>query len=127
MGKIAEEIKDKNLTHMKYMLEREVIIRSFKHILNQYLKNCPSDDLLGETVSHLFNIFFAPKEFIKRLDEGSIKFKRHSLKQIAEETIIKNIYQKIEVLAGTSKPLGDIRDETPSKKRKDKKKNKGEN
>lgn len=44
LGKIADEIKEKNLTHLKYMLEREVIIRSFKHLLNQYLKNCPSDD-----------------------------------------------------------------------------------
>ena len=111
---------------MKYMLEREVIIRSFKHLLNQYLKNCPSDDQLSEVVSHLFNIFFAPKDFIKRLDDGSVKFKKNSLKQLAEETIVKNINQKIEVLAGTAKVNPESRDETPSKKqRKEKRKNKG--
>jgi protein TIF31 len=35
LGYIAEQIKDKNLTQMKYMVEREVVLRSIKHILNK--------------------------------------------------------------------------------------------
>ena len=124
LGKVAEEIKDKNLTHMKFMLEREVIIRCLKHLINNYIKNCPSDDLLGDVVSHLLNIFFAPRDFIKRLDDGQIKLQRNTLKQLAEETLVKNINQKIEILQGTAKLNTENRDETPSKKKKDKKKNK---
>lgn len=70
LGRVADEIKDKNLTHMKFMLEREVVIRCLKHLINKYIKDCPSNDLYGDVVSHLFNIFLAPKDFIKRLDDG---------------------------------------------------------
>ena len=44
LGRIAEEIKDKNLTHLKFLLEREVIMRTMKHLLNKYLRECPSAD-----------------------------------------------------------------------------------
>jgi len=85
LGKVADEIKEKNLTHMKYLVEREVIIRCFKHLMNKYLKNCESDENIASVVSHLFNIFFAPKDFIKKLDDGSVTFQSESLKKIADQ------------------------------------------
>lgn len=69
LGLIADKIKDKNMNQMKHMLEREVIVRCVKHLLNKYIRECESEELLGATVSHVLNCLLAPKEFIKRMDE----------------------------------------------------------
>jgi hypothetical protein len=60
------------------MLEREVVLRSLKHILNKYIKDCESNELLGATCSHILNCLLAPKEFIKRLDDGSVAYRQNS-------------------------------------------------
>ena len=41
LGRLADQIKDKNLTFVKYLLEREVVLRVMKHLMNKYLRDCP--------------------------------------------------------------------------------------
>lgn len=69
---------------MQYMIEREVIIRSIKHILNQYIRENESDELLGALISHIFNCLLAPKDFLKKLDDGGITYKPVTLQELSE-------------------------------------------
>lgn len=96
LGRIAEEIKDKNLTHMKFLLEREVIMRTMKHLLNKYLRECPSADMMADTVSHVLNCLLAPKDFQKKMDDGIVKPEQRSLKQLAELHFVKSAGDKPE-------------------------------
>jgi protein TIF31 len=85
LGYIAEQIKEKNLCQMQYMIEREVIIRCIKHILNQYIRENESDELLGALISHIFNCLLAPKDFLKKLDDGEITYKPVTLQEMCEK------------------------------------------
>ena len=80
---------------MKNILEREVVVRSLKHIINKYLRDCESEELLAATISHLLNCLLAPKEFIKKMDEGLIKFEGHTIRTIADMHLLENM-QKLE-------------------------------
>jgi len=71
LGAVADELKDKELNHIKTMLEREVVFRSAKHIFNEHIRES-SDTYLSSTISHLFNILLAPTPFINILNEGKI-------------------------------------------------------
>jgi hypothetical protein len=62
------------------MLEREVVIRCVKHILNQYIRDNESSELLGAMISHILNCLLAPKEMIKKLDEGQLKYQPITIK-----------------------------------------------
>ena len=70
---------------MQYILEREVVIRSIKHILNKFIRENESDELLGSLIAHVFNCLFAPKDFIKKLDEGDIFFKPVTLQELSKD------------------------------------------
>lgn len=83
LGHVANEIKEKNLSQMHYMIEREVIIRCVKHILNQYIRENESDELLGALISHIFNCLLAPKDFIKKMDDGAISYKPVTLNDLS--------------------------------------------
>jgi len=63
LGYVAEVIKDKDLAHMKTIFEREVIVRCAKHLLNKYVRECESPELLSAIISHFFNCLLAPREF----------------------------------------------------------------
>lgn len=67
------------------MVEREVIIRSVKHILNQHVRENISDELLGALISHIFNCLFAPKDFIKKMDDGVVKYQAMTLNHLSQE------------------------------------------
>ena len=67
LGKIAELVKDKDLYHIKLLLEREVVFRCFKHILNEEMR-LSSDTYLSSVISHMFNILLAPFPFIELMD-----------------------------------------------------------
>lgn len=69
-------------------MEREVVIRCMKHILNKYVRQCESDELISTVVSHILNCLLAPKEFLKRLDDGQIKNEPFTIKNIADFNII---------------------------------------
>lgn len=88
---VADRVKDQNLAHMQFMLEKEVVVRCIKHILNKYIRECESEELLGATVSHFLNCLLAPKEFIKRLDEKQISYSYSNLNQEAEINLLQNI------------------------------------
>lgn len=62
------------MNQAKYQLEREVLIRCLKHILNQLIRDFPSDELLGDLLCHLFNCLFAPTCLQEKLDDGSITY-----------------------------------------------------
>jgi hypothetical protein len=66
-------VKDKDLYHIQHILEKEVVFRSFKHILNESMRGC-SDTYLSSVISHLFNILFAPFPFIQLLNEGKVVY-----------------------------------------------------
>jgi hypothetical protein len=74
LGYIAEQIEGKNMSQAKLLLEREVLIRCMKHILNQLVRDYPSDELLADLLCHVFNCLLAPSDFIAKLDDGSITF-----------------------------------------------------
>ena len=38
-------------------------------------------------ISHIFNCLLAPKEFIKKLDEGGLNFEAMTVKKIADKHI----------------------------------------
>ena len=98
---------------MKYMLEREVIIRCIKHILNQYIRDNESDELLSTLISHIFNCLLAPKDFLKKLDDGVVKYTPVTLNDLSKEN-------KPEEKKGDAP----VEDQKLSKKEKKKQKNK---
>ena len=61
--------------HLKVSLEREVVMRSAKHVINRLLKEDKgeSDLFLANVVTHLLNCLLAPNEFLTRLDQGRLK------------------------------------------------------
>lgn len=73
LGAVSKELNEKELNHLKTMLEREVVFRSAKHIFNEHLRDC-SDTYLSSVISHLFNILLAPFPFIEQLNEGKIEY-----------------------------------------------------
>ena len=70
---------------MQYMLEREVVLRSLKHIVSKYIRDCNSSELTASLVSHILNCILAPKDFLKRMDDGVIVYEKKTLKDAAGE------------------------------------------
>lgn len=58
---------------LKALIEREVIIRCIKHILNQRIRDCCSEELISSVIAHFFNCLLAPNDFVKRMDDGTVK------------------------------------------------------
>lgn len=52
--------------HLKTLLEKEIVLRSAKHVFNRILKEekGESDLFLADMVSHLLNCLFAPHDFL---------------------------------------------------------------
>lgn len=59
IGEVEKVVADKELSHLKTLLEREAIVRSVKHLFNEYLRETP-DSHISSVLSHLFNLLFAP-------------------------------------------------------------------
>lgn len=120
LGYIADQIKDKNNhNQMKYMLEREVVIRSFKHILNKYIRECESDELISSVIAHLLNCLLAPKDFIKKLDDGTVKCEPKTLEETAMETLnLLGDLDKLENSEGQEKQKMSKREKLRQKKAK---------
>ena len=99
---------------MKFMVEREVIVRCMKHIVNKYISDCESEDLLSSLIAHLLNCLFAPRDFIKKMDEGQIECKPLSIREIADKDLLENI----EKLEAPEKVEEDLEKQNMSKKEK---------
>ena len=61
--------------HVKTLLEREIFLRSAKHVINRILKEGKgeSDLHLAQTVSHCLNCILAPLPFIQAMNSGKLK------------------------------------------------------
>ena len=81
LGYLAEQVKDKNMSHTRFMLEREVVARCVKHILNLYIRDFHSEEQLSALICHVFNCLFAPNELRERLDDGSIHYIPSSMQE----------------------------------------------
>lgn len=73
LGVVADQLKDKELNHLKLLLEKEAILRSAKHIFNEYLRDTP-DTYLSSVIAHLFNILLAPFPLLDLLNEDIIQY-----------------------------------------------------
>ena len=87
LGYIAEQIESKNMAQAKYQLEREVVLRCLKHILNQYIRDFPSDELLADLLCHVFNCLFAPTDLVSKLDDGSITFQPETMQGLCGPSV----------------------------------------
>lgn len=108
------------------MIEREVIIRSIKHILNQYIRENESDELLASLISHVFNCLLAPKDFIKKLDDGVISYKPVTLKELSEENKPAEKVQDSALVASESEQKLSKKEKKKQKKEGKKEENKDE-
>jgi hypothetical protein len=73
IGQVHKTIADKELFHLKTLLEREALVRSVKHLFNEKLRNTP-DSHVSKVLAHLFNILLAPLPLVEKLDSGAIAF-----------------------------------------------------
>lgn len=78
LGAVANELRDKELNHLKILIEREVIFRSAKHLINEHIRDS-SDTYLSSVISHLLNLVLAPFPFLAALNEGRITFEDHTI------------------------------------------------
>ena len=62
--------------HIRALLEREIYLRSIKHVFNRILReeSGETDLMLSNVVCHILNCILAPSPMISALDEDKIKF-----------------------------------------------------
>jgi len=67
--------------HLKHMFERDIFLRSLKHVFNRIIRDeCGGTDLLlSNVVCHLLNCVLAPSAMIQALNNGDIKFEDDSV------------------------------------------------
>jgi hypothetical protein len=58
---------------LKTFLEREVIVRSVKHLFNEKLRDTP-DSYISKVLAHLFNILLSPLPLVEKMDSGAISY-----------------------------------------------------
>lgn len=73
IGTVAELVADKELNHLKTLLERESVVRSIKHIFNEYLRET-SDTHVSAVLSHLFNLILAPFPLLEKLEKNELSY-----------------------------------------------------
>jgi hypothetical protein len=81
LGAVANELKDKELNHLKTLIEREVVFRAAKHIFNEYIRESP-DTYLSSTISHLLNLLLAPTPLLQKLNDGSITYQDKTIQSL---------------------------------------------
>ena len=61
--------------HVKVLLEREIYLRSAKHVINKIIKEerGETDLHLATTVAHCLNCMVAPLPFIQAMNSGKLK------------------------------------------------------
>lgn len=69
LGYVGEKLKDQELNHIKIMLEKEVVLRSAKHIFNDHIRQS-NDTYLSSVISHLLNLILAPFPLLELMNDG---------------------------------------------------------
>lgn len=61
--------------HVKALLERDIFVRSAKHVVNRIIKEekGESDLHLSQVISHCLNCLLAPHPFIQSMNTGKVK------------------------------------------------------
>lgn len=79
-GELSEEEKtliqlQGEFKHLKNMIEKEITVRSAKHVFNRLLKEESGDTDLytSQVVSHLLNCLLAPTPFLHYMNSGQLK------------------------------------------------------
>ena len=67
-----------------------------KGIINKYIRECESDELISSVIAHIFNCLLAPKDFIKKLDDGTVKCEPKTLQEEAMEKLSDLVDDKAE-------------------------------
>ena len=75
IGEVAKLVADKELAHLKTLLEREALVRSIKHLFNEQLRETPETHI-SSVLAHLYNLVLAPFPLLEKLEDGSIKYPR---------------------------------------------------
>lgn len=104
LGEVAEQLKDKELNHLKTLIEREVVFRSAKHIFNEHIRDSP-DTYLSSTISHLFNLLVAPFPLLSKLNDGTITYQDNTI-----QALIRPVAKESE-----ARPVQDAQVEDPEK------------
>ena len=67
--------------HLKTLLEREIFLRSAKHVINRIIKEerGESDLHLSQVVAHCLNCILAPIPFIHQMNSGKVRPKDQAL------------------------------------------------
>ena len=73
IGQVSGVIADKELFHLKTLLEREAVLRSAKHLFNEYLREAPETHV-SAVLAHLFNLLLAPFPLLSRIEDSSIAY-----------------------------------------------------
>lgn len=81
LGLVAEQLKDKEVNHLKLLLEKDVVLRSAKHIFNEYMRDTP-DTYLSSVIAHLFNLILAPFPFLDLLNENKIQYVDNTIQSV---------------------------------------------
>ena len=80
--KVPGELKmDGQFKHLKTNLEREIIMRSAKHVFNRILREESGESELHQSqiVAHLLNCLLAPTAQMEKMNSGQIKLSDESL------------------------------------------------
>ncbi len=75
------------MAQTKFLLEREVLLRCLKHIVNQYIREFPSDELVSDLVAHIFNCVFAPTELITQMNSEKIKYEPETMQSKSIQSV----------------------------------------
>ena len=79
LGKVLEIFeKEKNYSHVKCILEREIFLRSAKHVFNENIRDSP-ESFDAAVVANLLNLTFAPTPMLTLLEDGKLKIKPEGL------------------------------------------------
>jgi hypothetical protein len=84
LGAVADVLKEKELNHLKIMIEKEVVMRCSKHIFNEYIRDTP-DTYLSSVIAHLFNTLLAPFPFLDMLNEGKIEYVDNTIQTLGAQ------------------------------------------
>ena len=73
IGAVYQQVAEKELNHLKTLIEREAVLRSVKHLFNEQLREAP-DTHISAVLAHLFNLLLSPLPLIEKLDSGCISY-----------------------------------------------------